>query len=227
MYNLNRSTDSFETRITNMKKGNKIILGTRNPHKKEKLKWIVEGFFGEVLELNSTIDVEENGDSFEENAKIKALAIAKTENTFAIATDGGVLIPALGKDWNALLTRRFAGEEDITDFDRMNVLLEMMKGRKGEERTITWKESIAIASPQKVIFSMEVDGDTGSLQEAYDPKQYKEGIWLCTLWSYPQFGGRNFFDLNEEEKKYGEISWWKLRDGTREFLTKHFSIRKM
>ncbi len=65
-------------------------------------------------------------------------------------------------------------------------------------------------------------GDTGVLQETYDSKQYKEGIWLCTLTSYPQFGGKNFFDLNEKEKKYGEISWWRLRDKTREFLTNYF-----
>lgn len=205
-----------------MEKNLKIVLGTKNPHKVEKLKWIIEGFFSEVREMKNSIDIEENGDSFEKNAQIKASAIAKRENSYAIATDGGVLIPSLGKDWDALLTKRFAGKEDITDFDRMNALLDIMKDKKGQDRTITWKESIAIASPEKIIFSQEVDGDTGVLQETYNSKQYKEGIWLCTLWSYPQFGGRNFFDLNEEEKKYGEISWWKLRDKTREFLMDYF-----
>ncbi len=204
------------------KKYSKIILATNNLHKKEKLKWIIEGFFSEVQILQSSIDVEENGDSFEKNAQIKALAVAKRKNSYAIATDGGVLIPSLGKNWNALLTRRFAGKEDITDFDRMDAFLGIMKDKKGQDRTITWKESIAIASPEKIIFSVEVGGDTGVLQKTYDPKQYREGIWLCTLTSYPQFGGRNFFDLNEEEKKYGEISWWKLRDKTREFLTDYF-----
>ena len=90
------------------------------------------------------------------------------------------------------------------------------------ERIITWRESIAIANSKKVIFFIEVDGDTGILQKTYDSKQYKKGIWLCTLWSYPQFGRRNFFDLNKEEKKYGEISWWRLRDKTREFLLQYF-----
>lgn len=75
---------------------------------------------------------EENGASFEENARIKASAVAKRENAFAIATDRGVPIPALGKKWNVFLTRRFASKEGITDFNRMNVLLKMMKDRKGE-----------------------------------------------------------------------------------------------
>lgn len=198
-----------------------IILGTNNPHKKEKLRWMVEGYFSDVQELKQKIEVEENGDSFEANARIKALAIAKKEQAYAIATDGGVLIPSLGKNWNELLTRRFVGREAISDFDRMNVLLEMMKEKKGTARTISWKESVAIATPERVIFSVDADGDTGVLQERYNPKQYKEGIWVCTLWSYPQFGGRNFFDLTEEEKKYGEISWWKLWERTRAFLASH------
>ena len=210
-----------------MKKCTKIILGTKNPHKKKKLKWIIDGFFSEIQELKGNIKVEENGESFEINAQIKAAFIAKKENSYAIATDGGVLIPSLGKNWNALLTRRFVGKDNVDDIDRINALLEIMKDKKGEERLITWKESIAIASPEKIIFSVEVDGDTGILQKTYDVKQYKEGIWLCTLWSYPQFGGRNFFDLNKEEKKYGEISWWKLKDKTRKFLSQYFSDDKM
>lgn len=199
-----------------------IIIGTKNPHKKEMLKWIVDDYFDEIKEFYNNIDLEENGDSFEKNAQLKALAIAKKENAYAVATDGGVLIPSLGKNWNALLTKRFIGRVNVNDFDRINTLLEIMKDKKGGDRTITWRESIAIASPERIIFSTEVDGDTGILQETYNSKQYKEGVWLCTLTSYPQFGGKNFFDLTEEEKKYGEISWWKLREETREFLSKYF-----
>lgn len=210
-----------------MSNNRKIILGTNNPHKKKMLKWIVDGYFDKVQEMSNKIDIEEDGNSFEENARIKALAIAKKENSYAVATDGGVLIPSLGKDWNALLTKRFTGKENITDFDRIDALLEIMKGKTGKERIITWKESIAIADPEKIIYSTEVDGDTGALQEKYNPKQYQEGIWLCTLWCYPQFGGRNFFNLNKEEKKYGEISWWKLRKKTRVFLLKYFNKNKI
>jgi len=205
-----------------MESRDKIVLGTKNPHKKEKLRWIIEGYFSDMQDMAGEMNVEEDGDTFEANARIKAITVAKKNNSYAIATDGGVIIPSLGKNWNELLTRRFVGREDLTDFDRMECLLELMKNEKGKKRIIAWKESIAIASPDGVVFSVEVDGDTGILQESYDPKQYKEGIWLCTLWAYPQFGGRNFFELNEEEKKYGEISWWRLREKTREFLSNYF-----
>ena len=205
-----------------MKNYRRIILGTNNPHKKEKLSWIVDGLFDEIAPMNRKMEIDENGKSFEENARIKSLAVAREFGCYAIATDGGAVIPTLGNNWNELLTRRFVGREGADDFDRINTLLEIMKGKKGDERKIVWREAIAIASPEKVIFSCEVEGDTGLIQEAYDPKQYKEGIWLCTITSYPQFGGKNFFELSEKEKEYGEISWHKLKDRTREFLDHYF-----
>jgi XTP/dITP diphosphohydrolase len=73
---------------------NKIILATNNPHKKDKLSWIVDGYFS-PMEMPEKIDVDENGDTFEDNAKIKAREIAKKFGEYAIASDGGALIPAL------------------------------------------------------------------------------------------------------------------------------------
>jgi len=190
-----------------------IILATNNTHKKEKLAWIMQDITDSVSSMPEKIDVEEDGITFVQNAEIKASAVSKRFNEFSIATDGGAEIPALGVRWNSLLTRRFLGKADITDWDRIEGLLELMKDLHGNDRRVVWREAIAISDPTgKIIFSKEVEGDTGLIQTEYSKKQYKEGIWLCTLWSYPQFGGRNFFDLNEEEIKEGEISWWKLKD---------------
>lgn len=196
----------------------KIIIATNNPHKMDKLSWIINGFFDEVVNVPEKINFEENGETFKGNAEIKALSVAKKYNCFAIATDGGVLIPALGTKWNQLLTRRFVGKYDATDFERIDVLLDLMKGKKGNQRKIIWREAIALAYKNRIIFSIEVNGDWGLLQNDYNPKQYKKGVWLCTLWSYPQFSGKNFFELNKKEKKYGERSWWILRKRTRNFL---------
>lgn len=199
-------------------KTKKIIIATNNPHKGDKLSWIVDGFFDEIVGLPEKIEIEEDGNTFKENAEIKALYVAKKYNCFAVATDGGVLIPSLGNKWNELLTRRFVGKHNATDFERIDALLDLMKSKKGNERKIVWREAIALAYKNRIIFSVEVNGDWGLLQKDYKSKQYKKGIWVCTLWSYPQFGGKNFFDLNEEEKKYGERSWWILRTKTRKFL---------
>ena len=190
---------------------NEIILATNNPHKKEKLSWIAEELFSPI-DMPEETDVEENGDTFEQNAQIKASTVAKKFGKFAIASDGGAFIPALGYQWNALLTRRFIGSENATDWDRIDGLLEMMKDKEGDDRKVIWREAIAISNQNgEIVFSTEVDGDTGLIQSAYDKKQYRAGIWLCTLTSYPQFGNKNFFELNEEETKEGEISWWRLK----------------
>lgn len=196
-----------------------IILATNNAHKKDKLLWIVKDYFENIENLSKKVEMEESGETFEENAKIKAIAVAKKFKKYAIATDGGALIPSLGNKWNPLLTRRFLGRKKVSDWDRINGLLELMKDKTGEERKIIWREAVAIANPDgDIIFLSEVEGDTGLIQTAYKKEQYKEGAWLCTLTSYPQFEGKNFFELNEDETKESEISWWRLKENVTNFF---------
>lgn len=196
-----------------------IILATNNVYKKEKLSWIVKDFFEKIENMPEKVEVEENGVTFEENARIKASVVAKKFKTYTVATDGGALIPSLGNKWNPLLTKRFLDKYDVTDWDRIEGLLKLMKNKKGEERKVIWREAIAIANPQgNIIFSNEVEGDTGVIQTSYKKDQYREGIWFYTLTSYPQFGGKNFFELNKKEIKEGEISWWRLKKSVKNFF---------
>ena len=197
-----------------------VTLATNNPHKKKMLSWIAEGYFDEIKEQDASIDVEETEDSFVGNAELKAIELSKRNSGYAIATDGGILIPSLGKNWNGLLTRRFLGKENITDWDRIEGILDLMKDKKGEERDMFWHEAIALAYDGKILFSQEVEGDHSRMQETYNKEQYKPGIWLCTLTYYPQFDNKNFFDLTEEERSYAEISWHRLRDVTRAYLSR-------
>ncbi len=167
-------------------------------------------------DIGVDIKIEETGETFEENAVIKAIEYSKHYNGFVIATDGGIIIPALGTVWNSLQTRRFAGKK-ATDFERIKKLLELMKGKSGDKRKASWNEAIAIARKGRLLFSKQVEGIEGILQNDFDEKKYKEGIWLCSIWFFPQFG-KNFFDLSKDEVDEVEISWRKLRNLTREFL---------
>jgi len=195
-----------------------LILATSNPHKIDKLTWIFAPYFRHITPQSNAIDVDETENSFEGNACLKAITVSKMYKGYAVATDGGVLIPSLGSDWNALLTKRFLGKDNVTDTDRIDGLLSLMKDKKGADRAIEWREAIAIAHSGKLIFSTEVVGDEGLVQETYDPAQYKPGIWQCTLTCYPQFGGKNFFELSEEERQYAEISWHRLKEMVDWFL---------
>ncbi len=196
-----------------------LILATGNPHKITKLKWIFEDFFDEIIPQDKKIDVNEDGKTFQENAAKKATEVSRMYGTCAAATDGGVLIPSLGDNWNELHTKRFIGREDATDFDRIDTLLEMMKDKKGDDRSIVWNEAIAIARNGELLFSVQVEGDHGMIQTEYNPTQYQEGIWQCTVTCYPQFGGKNFFELNDEEREYSEISWHRLKDAVTEYMS--------
>lgn len=159
-----------------------ILLATNNPHKVEKLSWIVGGYFS-VIETPKaagvSIKVEENGKTFETNAINKAVEYSKRYHGYVIATDGGVSIPALGEEWDSLRTKRFAGE-GISDTDRIRALLDIMKEKKGEEREMNWREAIAVAKSGKLLFSTEVEGVKGVLQETFDPAKYKQGSHAST-----------------------------------------------
>jgi len=197
----------------------KILIATGNPHKQEKLRWIVEGHFSEIVlphEIKHNIDVEENGQTFLENAEIKALAASQHFDGYTIATDAGILIPSLGTEWNGLHTKRFAGT-DATDEERMKLLLSMLDGKSEVERKMVWNEAIAIAKEGQIVFSKQVTGVEGIAQTSYDMNKYKPGIWVCSLWHFPQWG-KNFFDLSSDETAEAEISWRKLKDATEKYI---------
>jgi len=195
-----------------------ITLATNNVHKKVKLTQIVRPIFNEIRELPWSLDSDESADTFKGNAELKAEEASRLFGGYAIATDGGVLIPALGNKWNALLTRRFLGKKNVTDWDRLDGLLGLMKDVRGSDRVIIWKEAVAIAYEGKIIFSIEVEGDRGELQTSYNREQYRPGIWQCTLTCYPQFGYKNFFELNDEELQYAELSWIKIKDEVQNYF---------
>lgn len=189
----------------------KLILATTNPNKIVKLRWIMSDYFTDIIPQSKKIDIEEAEDSFEGNAALKAVEVSNYYQCHAVATDGGVLIPSLGEGWNELFTKRFLGKENVTDTNRIEGLLALMKGKQGDDRKIMWREAIAIANNGRLIFSTTVDGDEGMIQTSYNPDQYAPGLWQCTLTCYPQFNNKNFFDLTKKEREYSEISWHRLK----------------
>ena len=200
----------------------KIFLATNNPHKQEKLRWIVEKYFNQIDLPKKPLNSIEKGNSFEKIARRKAQEVSKQYEGFVIATDAGMEIPGL-KNWNSILTRRFVGKEDSTDFDRMDALIKLAKNLK--DRRMFWKEAVALSFKGKVIFSITVEGARGLLQTSYDKSKYKEGIWLCSLWYFPTYK-KNFFDLKPREVDFAEVSWFRLKREVEKFLSIPFYLRE-
>ncbi len=192
----------------------KILLGSTNPSKKERLAWLFSGL--DIFELVSVedaginLDIDENGGDFEENAVIKARAYSSAFDGLAISSDGGVSIPALGSDWNDLLTHRFAGHS-ATNLDRLDALLEMMRLFRGEDRRVVWNEAVAVAYKGKLLISLLESGETGYLQERYDKDSLMPGFWLASIWLCPRFG-KVYAKLTDEERENRDFTWPRVKE---------------
>lgn len=201
----------------------KVLLATSNPSKQEKLKWVLEGLgfkyinFDDIEpKIRGKIKFKENGKSFKENAVIKAVNWSQEVDCLTIASDGGVHIPALGDNWNGLMTHRFAGQK-ATDQDRVKALLTMMKPYQGKQRIIYWSEAVALAQKGKKIVSWQVDGDQGVLAQTYDPEGVKPGWWMASLWYYPEYN-KTYNDLTEPELAKVNTVWSQLKKKIQKFF---------
>ena len=188
----------------------KILIGTKNTHKREKLSKIIAGRF-EPVYADALPEVEETGTTFLEVAEAKAAAYSLMKGGMTIATDGGAVLPGL-ISWDPLRTRRFL---DGTDEERIAKLMDLMKN--AADRTIEWHEAIAVAESGRVLFSAEARAMDGKIANAFERRHYRPGIWLCSITDFPTFGGRNFFDLSPQEQAATEDSWTELGRSFNEF----------
>src|SRR5260370_38021560 len=79
--------------------GRRLVLSSTNPHKIAEFRALLAGAPFELLspaDLGVTVQVEETGDTFDENAILKALAYAEATGLLALADDSGLEIDALG-----------------------------------------------------------------------------------------------------------------------------------
>ena len=119
----------------------KIIFATGNKNKMIEIRQILQDLGMEILSMKEAgidIDIVEDGKSFEENAMIKASAIAelpevKAMDAIVLADDSGLEIDYLNKE-PGIYSARYAGTD--TSYDIKNsLLLSRMKGVPDEQRT--------------------------------------------------------------------------------------------
>lgn len=181
----------------------KILIATSNFHKQKKLTEIVSGYYIARIEKDLK-SIEEKGTTFIEIARNKAVDYSKKYNCLAISTDSGAVIPTL-KLWEPIKTRRFGK----TDKERIEKLLFLMKGVKN--RKVEWYEAMAMAKKGKLLFSTQAQAMNGEITRSFNPEFYQEGIWLCSVTSFPKFKNKNFFELTNNEREKTEDSWKKLK----------------
>ena len=152
----------------------RLIFATNNKHKLEEIKGILKDKFEDSIfsinDFNIKLDPDENGKSFEENSIIKSQALYKTLDSknllksgdFVISDDTGLCIDFLNGE-PGIYSARFMGK-DVSQEEKNNHILELMKDVPDEKRTAFFKTCLAVIEFDKknidcpIIFEAKVDG---------------------------------------------------------------------
>jgi XTP/dITP diphosphohydrolase len=130
-----------------------IVLASRNVHKMREFRIMLSPIPG--LDIDSLLSYpdytppEETGETFEENAEVKAVHAAQTLGKIVLADDSGIVVPVLDGA-PGVYSRRYAGD-DATDRENRMKLLEELKGKSGVQRQAYFECSLVIAGPEGVL----------------------------------------------------------------------------
>ena len=171
-----------------------LVLATRNIGKTKEIQELLAGFPVEIKNLQDfgpIPDVEEDGDTFDENAFKKASFAAKVLGFPAIADDSGLEVAALGGA-PGVYSARYAGP-DATDEDNIEKLLREMNGK--ENRAAAFMCVLSIAVPCGVALTYEGRCE-GVITEQ---RKGNQGFGYDPVFYYPPLK-RTFAQLSTEEK---------------------------
>jgi XTP/dITP diphosphohydrolase len=198
-----------------------IVFATRNIGKITEMKAFLADLDVRVLSLDEVgifEEIEEDGETFEENALGKAKFVALRIGKWAVADDSGICIKSLGNA-PGVLTARWAGE-DASDEKLVEYTLEQMKGVPEGERQAYFESAIALVSPdgKEYVFQGRVDGVV-----AKEPRGVNRVKLPYDLIFIPEGETRTFAEMSDVEKNsmsHRGRAFEKLR----EFLKKSSSL---
>lgn len=105
----------------------RLIIASNNAHKVREIKQILGRFFDEVLSLAEAgffIDVEEDGETFMENAQKKAREVMRLTGCAALSDDSGLCVDALNGA-PGVYSARYAGEHGGDERNNEKLLVEL------------------------------------------------------------------------------------------------------
>jgi XTP/dITP diphosphohydrolase len=173
-----------------------IVIATRNRNKVDEIRQILKETDLRIISMEdipSLPEIREDGLTFEENARKKALEIAKLTGRLTLADDSGLIVDALhGRP--GVHSARYAGP-DATPQKNNRKLLEELDGVPMKKRTARFVCMIAIARP-----SGKVDLAEGRCEGLIATElRGKEGFGYDPLFLIPE-RDMTFAELGPEEK---------------------------
>ena len=171
-----------------------LVLATRNEGKTEEIKALLADFPLDIKNLTDfgpTPPIDEDGETFEENAVKKARFTAKILGLPALADDSGLMVEALG-GLPGVRSARYAGE-DATDSENNAKLLRELENVENRKAAFACVIAIAVPWGPALIYEGHCEGlisreRVGSRGWGYDP-----------VFFYPPLA-KTFAQLNTEEK---------------------------
>lgn len=153
----------------------KVVFATKNKHKVSEVRELLKGTDIEIVEVEGEFNPEETGETFEENAYIKAFEAARMMNMPALADDSGLVVDAIGGRPGV-----FSSRYEETDEKRINKLLHELENVAEPDRTARFVCAMVVVSPdgEKLFSTTGVcEGEiafspSGEMGFGYDPVFY-------------------------------------------------------
>ena len=185
-----------------------ICAATGNAGKLKELRRILSALGHEVKsqkDLGITLEPEETGTTFEENALIKAEAICKASGLATIADDSGLVVEALGGA-PGVYSARYCGRHG-DDAANNQKLLENMAGVVPEKRGAKFVSAVTLMLPdgRQLTCLGECPGRVGLQEEGtngfgYDPLFIPDQVGTREGTRLPNREGRTYAQLEDWEK---------------------------
>jgi XTP/dITP diphosphohydrolase len=159
----------------------KILVATTNPGKIAELRAMpdLDIEWTNLSDFPNINEVKEDGETFAENARKKAVEYAKATRLWTIADDSGLVVDALGGE-PGVKSARFSGEKEadrtLLDHKNMAKVLKLLEAVPTEKRTARFVCCLCLASPARILAETEgklegiiAEEEAGENGFGYDP----------------------------------------------------------
>ncbi len=170
-----------------------LVLGTANRKKGLELAGLLRPVgvqLQSLADFSADFEVEEDGDTFAANARLKAIGYARHLGRWVLADDSGLLVDPLGGD-PGVFSARYSGP-DATDESNNRLVLEQLGDLPLDKRTARFVCHIAVADPQGTVHAESEAACCGRI--LFEPRG-EHG-----------FGYDPLFEIVEYHRSFAELS---------------------
>jgi XTP/dITP diphosphohydrolase len=162
-----------------------LLIATHNRGKLVEYRQLLAGLRARLLyllDVGISAEPAESGETYAENARIKALYYARLSGLLTLADDSGLEVDALGGE-PGVRSARYAGPA-ASDRQRYELLLSRLKDVPREQRTARFRCAVAVARPDGQVWTVEgaCEGLIG-----YEPRG-EHGFGYDPVFIFPELG---------------------------------------